>query len=165
MEADPGRWRPVRQRDCRPREGKRRRLGASSRWSSSTPSFRWRANRSSISCHRSTRQHSGRVQKRRAKVGASSLTAGTLCPANQETDDQATRRNHTRAFKAKVAIATCERVSVRGDKICRETVCASQGPGGICIFDSRSNRYFNETGGTRWLLHFGYERSEDWWKE
>jgi Sulfotransferase domain len=33
------------------------------------------------------------------------------------------------------------------------------------IFDSRSNRYFNETGGTRWLLHFGYERSEDWWKE
>jgi hypothetical protein len=27
--------------------------------------------------------------------------------------------------------STCERVSVRGDKICRERVCASQRPGGV----------------------------------
>jgi hypothetical protein len=33
------------------------------------------------------------------------------------------------------------------------------------IFDSRSKRYFHERGGTRFLLHFGYERSPDWWKE
>jgi hypothetical protein len=33
------------------------------------------------------------------------------------------------------------------------------------ILDARSKRYFHECGGTRFLLHFGYERSEDWWKE
>jgi hypothetical protein len=33
------------------------------------------------------------------------------------------------------------------------------------IFDDRSRRYFHECGGTRWLLHFDYERSADWWKE
>jgi hypothetical protein len=33
------------------------------------------------------------------------------------------------------------------------------------IFDARSKQYFHDRGGTRWLLHFGYERSADWWKE
>jgi Sulfotransferase domain len=33
------------------------------------------------------------------------------------------------------------------------------------IFDGRSKRYFHERGGTRFLLHFGYEKSADWWKE
>jgi hypothetical protein len=33
------------------------------------------------------------------------------------------------------------------------------------IFDGRSRRYFHERGGTGPLLHFGYERSSDWWKE
>lgn len=33
------------------------------------------------------------------------------------------------------------------------------------IFDRRSKRYFHERGGTRFLLHFGYERSADWWRE
>ena len=32
------------------------------------------------------------------------------------------------------------------------------------IFDARSKQYFHESGATRWLLHFGYERSADWWK-
>jgi hypothetical protein len=31
------------------------------------------------------------------------------------------------------------------------------------IFDSRTRRYFHERGGTRALLHFGYEQSADWW--
>jgi hypothetical protein len=34
-------------------------------------------------------------------------------------------------MKAIRSQSTCERVSVRGDKICRERVCASQRPGGI----------------------------------
>jgi hypothetical protein len=33
------------------------------------------------------------------------------------------------------------------------------------IFDSRTKRYFHEGGGTAALLHFGYERSRDWWRE
>jgi len=32
------------------------------------------------------------------------------------------------------------------------------------IFDVRSRRYFHDCGGTRMLLRFGYERSEDWWE-
>jgi hypothetical protein len=33
------------------------------------------------------------------------------------------------------------------------------------IFDARSRRYFHERGSTGHLLHFGYERSPDWWKQ
>jgi hypothetical protein len=33
------------------------------------------------------------------------------------------------------------------------------------IFDQRSKRYFHERGGTKLLLHFGYEQSGDWWRE
>ena len=33
------------------------------------------------------------------------------------------------------------------------------------IFDDRSKRYFHESGGTQFLLHFGYERATDWWKD
>jgi Sulfotransferase domain len=33
------------------------------------------------------------------------------------------------------------------------------------IFDARTKRYFHDCGATRLLLHFGYERSEDWWRE
>jgi len=32
------------------------------------------------------------------------------------------------------------------------------------IFDDRSRRHFHDCGGTRFLLHFDYERSADWWK-
>ena len=35
------------------------------------------------------------------------------------------------AMNANRSQSTCERVSVRGDKICRERVCASQRPGGV----------------------------------
>ena len=33
------------------------------------------------------------------------------------------------------------------------------------IFDAEASRYFHETGGTDFLLHFGYEQSVDWWKD
>jgi hypothetical protein len=33
------------------------------------------------------------------------------------------------------------------------------------IFDDRSKQYFHARGATPLLLHFGYERSVDWWKE
>lgn len=33
------------------------------------------------------------------------------------------------------------------------------------IFDSQSKKYFHERGGTRFLLHFGYEQSADWWRD
>lgn len=32
------------------------------------------------------------------------------------------------------------------------------------IFDDKTKRYFHERGGTEFLLRFGYEESEDWWK-
>ena len=32
------------------------------------------------------------------------------------------------------------------------------------IFDDNSKRYFHDTGGTEFLLRFGYERSADWWR-
>lgn len=32
------------------------------------------------------------------------------------------------------------------------------------IFDDKTKRYFHERGGTEFLLKFGYEESEDWWK-
>ncbi|MGH7793275.1 MAG: sulfotransferase domain-containing protein [Thermodesulfobacteriota bacterium] len=32
------------------------------------------------------------------------------------------------------------------------------------IFDDRTKRYFHERGGTEFLLKFGYEQSDDWWK-
>jgi hypothetical protein len=32
------------------------------------------------------------------------------------------------------------------------------------ILDSRSRRYFHDRGATPLLLHFGYERSADWWR-
>jgi len=31
------------------------------------------------------------------------------------------------------------------------------------IFDDQSKRYFHQSGGTRWLLQFGYEQAADWW--
>jgi hypothetical protein len=33
------------------------------------------------------------------------------------------------------------------------------------ILDGRSRRYFHDRGATPLLLHFGYERSADWWEE
>jgi Sulfotransferase domain len=33
------------------------------------------------------------------------------------------------------------------------------------ILDARSRHYFHERGGTPLLLHFGYERSANWWRE
>ena len=48
----------------------------------------------------------------RRRVVAKGLTAGTLCPANQERPMQRRpRRNHTPAFKAKVALA-----AIKGDR-------------------------------------------------
>jgi len=32
------------------------------------------------------------------------------------------------------------------------------------IFDSRTKRYFHESGATPWLLRFDYESSADWWQ-
>jgi hypothetical protein len=32
------------------------------------------------------------------------------------------------------------------------------------IFDDKTKRYFHERGGTEFLLRFGYEKSEEWWR-